>query len=422
MLSLTRFDLFLILFASYSSAWLPGEDRGIFNQSDINLFDISFSTNITLTRWQPASGKIRGVNLGSLFVVEPWLASREWSNMGCGQYNSEFDCVSALGQGQANVVFQNHWNTWITIDDIRQMQSYGLNTIRIPVGYWMMEEIVYSSEHFPQGGLAYLERICGWASDAGFYIIIDMHGAPGAQVPTNPFTGQFAPTAGFYVSWQYERGRKFLAWLTNIVHTRYNFRNVGMLGIVNEPLQNANQVPGLLSDFYPGAYNAIRDTEAALGITSNNFLHVQPMNEIWGSGNPTQYMSNTYFMAYDDHRYTKWDNSVPVTKPAYISDACHNNRNRENRSPMVVGEFSISPPDNVQWSSDWEPSSDNNKNFYRQWFAAQVLAYETQTNGWVFWSWKSNLGDYRWSYQDAVAAGVIPRNPQDINWGACNGV
>ena len=54
----------------------------------------------------------------------------------------------------------------------------------------MMESIVYDSEHFPQGGLTYLERVCGWASDAGFYIIIDMHGAPGAQVVQNSDTGQ----------------------------------------------------------------------------------------------------------------------------------------------------------------------------------------------------------------------------------------
>jgi aryl-phospho-beta-D-glucosidase BglC (GH1 family) len=55
----------------------------------------------------------------------------------------------------------------------------------------MMESIVYSnSEHFPQGGIAYLEQLCGWASDAGFYIIIDMHGAPGAQASDNSDTGQ----------------------------------------------------------------------------------------------------------------------------------------------------------------------------------------------------------------------------------------
>ena len=183
----------LALFISQASAWLPEEQKHIFSTNGNNLFSHNETAlgNKTSKRWLPASGKIRGVNLGSLFVFEPWLAQTEWSNMGCGAYASEFDCVSALGQNQANVVFQSHWNTWITQDDISQMQSYGLNTVRIPVGYWMMEEIVYTdSEHFPQGGLGYLERVCGWASDAGFYIIIDMHGAPGAQVAQNPDTGQ----------------------------------------------------------------------------------------------------------------------------------------------------------------------------------------------------------------------------------------
>jgi len=157
--------------------------------------------------WLPASGKIRGVNLGSLFVFEPVWGENEWSNMGCGSYQSEFDCVNGLGQSAANSAFQGHWANWITQDDISLMTSYGLNTIRIPVGYWMDESsmqfrslyllprsanlfllsriaqyhvaflgilletaltflvliVVYSSEHFPQGGIAYLEKVCGWA-------------------------------------------------------------------------------------------------------------------------------------------------------------------------------------------------------------------------------------------------------------------
>lgn len=205
----------LILLASHSFAWFPEAQKHIFANDGENLFNSNETAlgNSTSKRWVQASGKIRGVNLGSFFVFEPWLAGTEWSNMGCGPYNSEFDCVSALGQGTANQRFQNHWNTWITQGDIAQMQSYGINTIRIPVGYWMMESLVYSdSEHFPQGGLQYLERVCGWASDAGFYIIIDMHGAPGAQVPTNSDTGQYAPSAGFYVDYQFDRATQFLSW------------------------------------------------------------------------------------------------------------------------------------------------------------------------------------------------------------------
>ena len=142
-------------------------------------------------RWLPSTLPIRGVNLGSQFIVEPWMANDEWNSMGCGDTASEFDCVSKLGQAQANTAWAKHWSTWITEDDISRMKSYGLNTIRIPVGYWIREDLVDSdSEHFPQGGLQYLERICGWASDAGFYIIIDLHGAPGAQVAGNADTGQ----------------------------------------------------------------------------------------------------------------------------------------------------------------------------------------------------------------------------------------
>jgi hypothetical protein len=187
----------LVAIAAPASAWLPGVHKDIYARDGSNLFNTSaVPSGDSSKRWLPASGKIRGVNMGSMFVFEPWLAETEWQNMGCGAYQSEFDCVSGLGQSAANSAFQQHWGSWITQDDITQMQSYGLNAIRIPVGYWMDESIVYSdSEHFPQGGLSYLSQLCGWASDAGFYIIIDMHGAPGAQVPENPDTGQVSPNS-----------------------------------------------------------------------------------------------------------------------------------------------------------------------------------------------------------------------------------
>ena len=143
--------------------------------------------------WLPAN-KIRGVNLGSLFVFEKWMAEEEWKSMDCGELCSEFDCVSHLGQDTANEVFRKHWATWITEDDFDQMQKVGLNAVRIPVGYWMKEDLVYTdSEHFPQGGIDYLDTVAGWASARNLYIVIDLHGAPGAQNGGNPSTGQVSP-------------------------------------------------------------------------------------------------------------------------------------------------------------------------------------------------------------------------------------
>ena len=72
------------------------------------------------------------------------MASTEWDNViGCSAQNDEFDCVTHLGQSQANTNFANHWSDWITQGDINQMVSYGLNTIRVPVGYWIWESLKY---------------------------------------------------------------------------------------------------------------------------------------------------------------------------------------------------------------------------------------------------------------------------------------
>jgi glucan endo-1,6-beta-glucosidase len=161
--------LLLSLGTSVVQAWMPS-DRSLFGNATQNAgwVESPAGQGRTVKRYLPASGKIRGVNLGALFIVEPWMASQEWSQMGCGSANSEFDCVSALGQSAANSAFQGHWSRWITQDDITTISSYGLNTIRIPVGYWMDESTVYGdSEHFPQGGIDYLEKVCGWASDQG---------------------------------------------------------------------------------------------------------------------------------------------------------------------------------------------------------------------------------------------------------------
>lgn len=132
-------------------AWLPHENIHRMEARDgSNMFNVSGRS--VEGRWLTTNGApLRGVNLGSLFVLEPWMASNTWTSMGCNGQNSEFDCVSLLGQSTANTAFQSHWGSWVTEDDFNEMQSYGLNSVRIPLGYWLDESLVYAdSEHFPQ--------------------------------------------------------------------------------------------------------------------------------------------------------------------------------------------------------------------------------------------------------------------------------
>jgi aryl-phospho-beta-D-glucosidase BglC (GH1 family) len=76
----------------------------------------------------------------------------------------------------------------------------------------------------------------------------------------------------------------------------------------------------------------------------------------------------------------------------------------------IVGEWSLAVRRDVEWNDAWSPVKQENHVFYRKWCAAQVKAYE-KGRGWVFWSWKTELGgDWRWSYRAAVEAGVVPRD------------
>ena len=159
------------------------------------------------------------------------------------------------------------------------------------------------------------------------------------------------------------------------------------------------------------------------------------MDSLWGAGDPHESLSDDYYAAYDDHRYLKWAPDVDVSQDSYISTSCSDQL--DSNKPTIVGEWSLSVPDDVEHSDGWK--TDGNEEFYKRWFAAQVTAYERQ-QGWVFWTWKSQLGDLRWSYKgtfllffpdakdhtnsrtvDAVEAGVIPKDLNSLaDLGVCN--
>lgn len=140
----------LAALASSAHAWLPTDDSHAgLNKRDVALFTYPLHPDSN-KRWLPSSNKIRGVNLGSLFVYEPWIDSQEWANTGCEGEKSEFDCVMNKGQESADNAFQEHWKRFITQEDLDEMASYGLNTIRVPLGYWLKEDLVDASEHFPK--------------------------------------------------------------------------------------------------------------------------------------------------------------------------------------------------------------------------------------------------------------------------------
>lgn len=55
----------------------------------------------------------------------------------------------------------------------------------------MDEDLINDNEYYPRNNsLEDLTNICKWATDAGMYIVVDVHGLPGAQKAQDAFTGR----------------------------------------------------------------------------------------------------------------------------------------------------------------------------------------------------------------------------------------
>ena len=340
------------------------------------------------------------------------MAYDEFNSMGCGNQNDEWSCVQSLGQDAADSVFATHWDSWITQEDILEIASFGLNTVRVPVGFWIKEDLVQSNESFPRGALPYLDRLVEWCANAGLYVIMDLHAGPGGQAVDQQFAGHSVSTPGFFTPFNYERALQFMEWMTERIHTNPSYRNVGMLEVMNEPVQSWNypaEAANMLQNYYPQALTRIRAVEQILAVFPWRELHVQYMSTAWGSGDPTTYLNDTRSTSYDDHRYLKWDSSVTATKEGYLQAACNDDRGDD----IVVGEWSIAVADDLGSSPEFsiENATSSQIEWYQQFWATQVAAYEKSV-GWVFWTWKCNymggVDEWRWCYQSAVAAGVIP--------------
>lgn len=186
-----------------------------------------------------------------------------------------------------NDKFEAHWSSWITAQDVQDIYDAGLNTIRIPIGYWFFPELVRSDEVHPDGSRQqqYLDNVISKAADLGMFVIMDLHGAPGRQ-QADAFTGQ-SPKLGpyFFQSDNYAIAEQFLSKMTERIHNNpYYQKAVGMIEVLNEPVttrdpdnryQSTGYDNGLLDDYYPNALKAVRDKESEMGISEDNSLHVQ---------------------------------------------------------------------------------------------------------------------------------------------------
>ena len=119
--------------------------------------------------------KVRGVNLGGWFVLEPWITPSIFSDWADSQtVVDEYTYTETLGKDEALSRLTDHWNSWITQSDFNDIANAGLNHVRIPIGYWAVAPL--DGDPYVQGQLDVLDNAIGWARSAGIKVLLDLHG------------------------------------------------------------------------------------------------------------------------------------------------------------------------------------------------------------------------------------------------------
>ncbi|THH28373.1 hypothetical protein EUX98_g5821 [Antrodiella citrinella] len=217
--------------------------------------------------------KIYGVNLGSWLVLESWMLPQEWLNMGGQQCDDCSQCIAtefAFAQAYPKTVdqiFNKHWSTWFTQDDVNQIKAAGMNTVRIPLGYWLVEALVdRQTEFFPRGGILQLRRGLQQLKAAGIQAILDHHALPGVQTAGQMFTGRCTSDVEFYTDYNYHRALVWTAVMAAITHLHPDFGSVFSIEAVNEEIMDATQTAGYGDSVQMNFVKTVRAVELALGI------------------------------------------------------------------------------------------------------------------------------------------------------------
>jgi len=414
----------------------------------------SFGANRPRNTAGCGDGKVRGVNLGGWFVLEPWITPVffEEVNNGGDSIVDEYTYAQYLDPVVYKERMVNHWNTFYTKEDFQEFYNSGISHMRVPIAYWYWD--VEEGEPFPapisddtdpQGALFYIKRALKWMDEIGLKASLDLHTGPGSQ---NGYDNSGRRGEAHWVDGSYPGNRHNLDRTVSIVDQyaatirgwidagEFSVDTVYGIGILNEPhicgyLSGNSLFPACIDDFYPKAHEAVRkyftgeEAKVVIDIAAMSF------------GDFAGGVNNDPNVDLDAHTYQCFGgywNEVALSPNGWnthLETSCAFGNDIAS-SPMNtwVGEFSLSvtectkylsggymidyiPPDNdislcEYYNNDWSTYPEEYKDFLRKFFLAQIDGFE-QGAGWIFWTGKTeNNSSPEWDYLFLLQQGVMP--------------
>lgn len=324
-----------------------------------------------------SESKIKGVNLGSYFVLEPYInPSLFYQFLGINDavVSDSYNFCKYLGPYEANKQLIKHWNSWITFEKLAKVKQYGINTLRIPISDWMFipydvfEEKQNNINCYDQS-LEYLDKLFDYADLLNLNILLDMHALKDSQ---NGFDNsglakeihiEKINNIIHFDHWNYRSAD----WIGNYNLTTKSYDNINYnnihftLEVIQQVLnryKNRKSFWGLEPINEPWEYTPLKELKYFYKNVYDIFLNEQLFNKVLilhDSFRPDKWKT-AYFLEsngkpkikiyLDTHQYMAWGKPIPFND--YILGA---KRWKQPNSAfdIIVGEFSLATDNCIMW-------------------------------------------------------------------------
>ncbi len=297
--------------------------------------------------WVDASGNrvnLRGTNLGNWLIMEYWMMNQSMTYSG-GNVNDqctlEATLASRFGNTEKERLMKVYRSSWITSRDFDLIKGMGMNVVRIPFLYSLIEN-EYAPYNLRADAWQYLDWAVAQAASRNMYVILDLHGAVGGQAASDQQHDGCVGAAQMWTNGTYWDRTK---WLWDMIAQHYNGNTtIAAYDMLNEPWGTDATT---LANYSYELFNVIRAKDAnhvillpghnsgidaygnpnSRGLTNSSFwMHFYP--GLWG-WNDTATVG-----AGQANMYADWLHCATAT------DACAW-RDKINglQTPFLIGEF-----------------------------------------------------------------------------------
>ncbi|KAH9114181.1 hypothetical protein LEN26_009633 [Aphanomyces euteiches] len=291
--------------------------------------------------------------------------------------------MKSLGQVKGQALFDAHWSSFITEDDLKLIAAAKFNMVRVPVGYWIqgcndtyIQQFPDLQAHcgvFPKGGWVYLDNLVRrWAPKYNVAVMVDVHGVPGSQ--------NGAEHSG-------EGGNSTWSDFPEYVQVTHNFVNYVVDQFKDEPaflgVDLLNEPSNFVFDGVGGVdFNVMSkyylDTIQDVRAKSDCILVTEPFlgNQAPGNGfNMEDFALNFTNVWHEWHPYLSFSDLNAGQFLAAIDDYKQSNL-KWTGNPLFLGE----------WSLATQVDPVNMAKFVQ----AYITMVGTAKAGWAAWTWRAD--------------------------------